>query len=331
MGKQRKVSVVTGAAGHIGGNLIRSLLKRGDLVRVLIHRDFRAIDGLDVETVEGDVGNPSELENAFDGADVVYHGAGFISLLLKSRGLLQKINIEGVRNVVNTCLKCRVKRLMHFSSIHAHRQEPLDEFVDEERPFVRDSRWAPYDYSKAMGEREVRKGIERGLDAVILNPTGIIGPWDFKPSHTGDAIIRMATGRLPALVRGGFDWVDVRDVVSAAIKAEETADSGSKYLLSGHWVSVEDMAIFVNKITGVKIPKFVAPLWLAQIGVPFIGAWAALTRTRPLYTTVSLMALRGNHHVSHAKATHDLEYHPRPFKDTIRDTVKWFQDAGYIS
>ena len=331
MGKKRKITVVTGAAGHVGGNLIRTLLERGDHVRVLVHQDLRAIQDLDVEIVRGDVCHSADLERAFSGADVVYHGAAVISLLLKDRSRIQKINIEGVRNVVNACIKCNVSRLVHFSSIHAHAQHPLNECIDEDRPFVEDSRWAPYDYSKAAGEAELRKGMERGLNAVIINPTGIIGPFDFKPSHTGDAIQRMATGRLPALVRGGFDWVDVRDVVEMAIRAEETAASGSKYIISGHWAPVADIAVLVERITGIKRPRFVSPLWLAQVGVPFIGAYAALTKTRPLYTTFSLMTLRGNRCMSHDRASRELGYRPRPFEETIQDTVKWFQEAGYIS
>jgi dihydroflavonol-4-reductase len=139
----------------------------------------------------------------------------------------------------------------------------------------------------------------------------------------------MAQGRLPALVDGGFNWVDARDVVKGAICAEEHAPTGAKYLLSGHWASMCDLAGMVEEISGVPSPKLVCPLWLAPVGTPF-AAYASITRTRPLYTRASLMAMRSNRHMSHEKAARDLGYNPRPLLDTIRDTLHWFTENGYL-
>ncbi|OGN92849.1 MAG: hypothetical protein A2Z75_07290 [Chloroflexi bacterium RBG_13_50_10] len=325
-----KTTVVTGATGHIGANLVRALLAQGRYVRVLLHVNQRAVEGLEVEIARGDVRDLASLRDAFRGADVVYHLAGRISLSMGDWPLLEAVNIAGTRNVVEACLRCGVRRLVHFSSIHAITQEPLDVPVDESRPLVESRRCPPYDRSKAAGEKEVRRGIERGLDAVIINPTAVIGPYDFEPSYLGEALIDLACRKLPALVNGGFDWVDVRDVVAGAMRAEECAATGTKYVLSGHWVSVSGLAAIVEESTSVPPPRLVCPLWLAHVGAPFTVALARLTGGRPLYTNVSLRALKSNHNISHEMATRDLDYNPRPFRETVVDTVRWFEENGYL-
>ena len=323
--------VVTGAAGHVGGVLVRALLAQGRVVRALVHQDRRALEGLNIEIVKGDVCDPASLRRAFTGADVVYHTAARISLLTSDWPLVEAINITGTRNVVEACQECGVRRLIHLSSIHAFTKEPLDVPVDESRQLVESLHAPPYDRSKAAGERLVREAIERGLDAVILNPTAIIGPFDYCPSHMGQMLLALARGRMPALTPGGFDWVDVRDVAQTALRAEECAPAGARYLLSGHWVSARDLAAIVEKITGVPAPHLVSPMWLARLGAPFSTALAQLNGHRPLYTSVSLEALRSNHNISHARASRELGYQPRPFQDTLVDTLHWFQEAGQLT
>jgi dihydroflavonol-4-reductase len=194
---------------------------------------------------------------------VVYHLAAIISLLKSEWPLVEKVNVIGTRNVVEACRRSGVKRLVHFSSIHAMVQEPFDKPVDESRPLVSGRQNPPYDRSKAAGEIEVRKGIEKGLDAIIVNPTGIIGPFDYQPSHFGTALLLIANGKMIALINGGFDWVDVRDVVQGAMLAEKKAPTGSKYLLSGHWASMCDIADVIKEISDASIPGFVCPMPLA--------------------------------------------------------------------
>jgi dihydroflavonol-4-reductase len=300
-------------------------------VRALIHRNRRALEGLHIETVEGDIRDPISLRRAFDGAEAVYHVAATISLSTNEWPLLQSVNIVGTRNVVEACFHCGVRRLVHFSSIHALMQEPLDVPVDESRPLATSRRYPPYDRSKAAGEREVRTGIERGLDAVIINPTGMIGPYDFRPSHFGQVLLALAQGRLPALVAGGFDWVDVRDVVEGAMRAEERAPTAARYLLSGHWASLSDLAGLVQEITGAQAPGLVFPMWMARIGVPFGTHFTKLDGKHALYTSVSLRALRGNRQVSHQRAARELDYHPRPLRETLEDTFQWFAETGRLA
>ena len=322
--------VVTGASGHLGVNLVRALVAEKRPVHALVHVNKQTVEGLGAEIVSGNICDVDSLCRAFEGAEVVYHLAAVISLLKSEWHLVEAVNVIGTRNVVEACLRCGVKRFVHFSSIHALEQAPFDTPVDESRPLVESRQHPPYDRSKAAGEKEVRKGIEKGLDAIIINPTGVIGPYDYQPSHFGTALLSMANGKIPALIDGGFDWVDVRDVVKGAMQAERLAPSGSKYLLSGHWVSMRDMAGMVKEITDASIPGFVCPMPLAQLGAPVATACNRLLGRRPLFTTVSLKALNSNHHVSHEKAIREFGYQPRPFRETLFETLKWFAEAGKL-
>jgi len=322
--------VITGASGHVGANLVRALIDNGRPTRCLVHVHCRALDGLDTEIVRGNTSDTDSLCRAFEGADVVYHLAACISLSMKDWHVLESVNILGTRNVVDACLRNGVRRLVHFSSIHALVQEPFSVPVDESRPLSESRRCPPYDRSKAAAEIEIRRGIDKGLDAVIINPTAIIGPHDYQPSYFGEALLSLAQHKLPALVTGGFDWVDVRDVVAGAMQAEKIAPVGAKYLLPGHWVSMRDIAAMMAEITGVPPVRFVLPLWLARIGAPFIQAASHLNGKRPLYTSVSLRALKSNRRISHERATRELGYRPRPFRETLLDTLRWFEDNGYL-
>jgi dihydroflavonol-4-reductase len=327
---QANVAAVTGASGHVGANLVRSLLAAGWHVRALVHQDTRALEGLDVERIVGDLGNAAFLAHAFRGAQVVFHAAARISLLRSDWAALEEVNVQGTRHVVEACLQANVGRLVHFSSIHALVQEPFDTPVDEDRPLVDSRGCPPYDRSKAAGEREVLRGLAQGLDAVILYPTAMVGPHDYKPSHLGEVLLALARRRLPALVGGGFDWVDVRDVAAGALRAAEQAPTGGRYLLSGHWASVRELAALAEGVTGVPAPRLVCPLALARVWAPCATGWAQLRGQRPLYTSVSLEALRSNPRVSRTRATRDLGYAPRPLRETVADTYRWFCEAGML-
>ena len=214
------LTVVTGASGHVGNNLVRSLIAECRPTRVLVHRNSDSLRDLDIEQMPGDVRDIDSLIRLFEGADVVYHAAGVVSIDDDCWPRVDPVNIKGVENVVSACLKAGVKRLIHFSSIHASIS------VRIVTRWMRAALYAgrshpPYDRSKAAGEKIVLDGVSRGLNAVIIAPTGIIGPFDFQPSHTGQMLLSLAKGRLPVLVKGGFDWVDVRDVVTGAMRAEK--------------------------------------------------------------------------------------------------------------
>jgi dihydroflavonol-4-reductase len=323
--------VVTGASGLIGNNLIRTLLAQGSKVRALVHQNTRPLAGLDIEIAAGDLLSPSSLEAAFVDAEIVYHVAGAISLRMDSWKQMERVNIIGTRNVVQACIKSKVKRLIHFSSIHALQQEPLSIPVNETRPRTSSTNYPPYDRSKAAGEEEVHKGLEMGLDAVILNPTAIIGPYDFEPSYLGKALLHMANGRLPALITAGFNWVDARDVAVAAIQASQLGITGESYLVAGHWRSIEQIGQLVAEISKNPAPKLIVPLWLAAAGIPLSAALSRVFGEENIFTRATVKALKSNRNIDDSKARHRLNYQPRPFRDTIFDTIQWFIDNGYLN
>jgi dihydroflavonol-4-reductase len=322
---------VTGASGHVGANLIRVLLERNEKVRVLARNDRRAFSGLDVEIVEGDILDTASLQRAFYKADTVYHLAALISLDRRDEKKLHTINVEGTQHVLAACGQCQVRRVVYFSTIHALSPFPLGQPTVETRPLVDSHFGLFYDRTKAVAERIVLNAVASGLDVVIVNPTGIVGPYDFKPSLMGEMFISLVKGDLIALVEGGFDWVDVRDVAAGAVKAALFGKTGERYILSGTWLSIKALGTLIQKVTGCNIPRFTAPMWLARIGAPIIGTYSKMKGKRPLYSSGSLFALRHHHTVSKQKAFDELGYTSRSMEETIRDTFVWFKSHGYLS
>ncbi|MDB4965599.1 MAG: hypothetical protein JWN44_1288 [Myxococcales bacterium] len=322
---------VTGATGHVGANLVRTLVDGGHEVRALVHGgNKKGIEGLPVDFVDGELLDEASLVRAFDQTELVYHLAARISIVPGDEELVHAVNAEGTRNVVAACLATGVRRLVHFSSIHALSPHPHEVAIDETRALT-SGPVPPYDRSKAAAERFVLDGIERGLDAILINPTAILGPHDYGPSAMGRVLLDLYHRRLPALVDGGFDWVDVRDVVAGAMTAAARAPRGARYLLSGEHRSVRDLAGMVGEITGVRPPRLVSPMWLARVGAPFATTFARVAGREPLYTSHSLHALRNHQLVSHDKATRDLGYSPRPLVETVTAAYDWFREAGALS
>jgi dihydroflavonol-4-reductase len=321
---------VTGASGHLGNNVVRALLEHNCTVRALVHQNTQGINNLPVERVMADVLDLPSLQSAFDGVDTVIHLAGRISITSFDRQKVEAINITGVKNMIAACLSADVKRVVHVSSIHAHKQEPLYQELNETRALVDQSCTTIYDNSKAQGELIVRQAIQNGLNAIIINPTGIIGPYDFEPSHFGAALLAFAQGNVPLGIGGGFNWVDARDVAEGILRAAKSAPSGEKYLLSGHWVAMRDMASYVCSIVGNKSPLIVFPLWSAACIAPLMTVFDRVARRRPLFTSAAVRALNSNRVISHAKASWDFGYQPRPIIETLTDTLTWFRENGLL-
>ena len=243
---------------------------------------IKTLEGLGVEIVQGNVTDVESLTRAFEGADVVYHLAGVISLLKSEWPLVEKVNVIGTRNVIEACRRNGVKRLVHFSSIHALQQEPLDTPVDESRPLVEGRRYPPYDRSKAAGQREVRKAVANGLNAVIINPTGVFGPYDYQPSLFWRSFALNGNGQMPALINGGFDWVDARDVVQGAMLAEKKRRPAPSTCFPDIGCRCRKLPITIKEISDASITGFVCPMPVARFGAPFATAYSRLLRKRAL-------------------------------------------------
>jgi dihydroflavonol-4-reductase len=321
---------ITGASGHTGANLIRRLLQESYELRVLQYRDHQAFEGLGLDLFRGDLTDRSSLASFCKDLDVIIHLAAQISIGSNSFDNLYKINVEGTKNLVETAKEAGVKRFIHFSSIHALEHKPLDKAMDETRPLSLGS-GMPYERTKAMAEEWIIGQQEKNFDVIRMHPTAILGPFDFKPSYVGQFIIRLYNGSLPGLIRGGYNWVDVRDICDATCNAVEKGEGGEGYILSGEWKSVVDFALLFEEATGKKTVRLKIPLWLARIGVPFIRLYAQIKNQHPLYTYKSLQILQqGNRNISSEKARKELGFNPRPLIDSIRDTVNWFRENGVI-
>ena len=326
------MKVVTGATGYIGGVLVRALADRGDSVRAVFHERPGVFEAPGVEWVRGDVLDRGSLVAAFREADVVFHLASLVSIDPRMANAMRDVNVAGTRHVVEAALVCGVRRLVHYSSIRAYDQFPLDEVLDETRGRVDGLPRPAYDRSKALGEDAIRHGIDRGLDAVIVNPTGVLGPYDRGPTGVGQFFVELQRRRVPMLIAGGFDCVDVRDVVQATLAAEGRGRRGENYILGGRWHSVPELAGLSEAVTGVPGPRFVCPVALARFWAPFQMAWDRFRARPPLYTPDALHHIsRSNRRVSSARAREALGFTARPVTDSVRDAVRWFENGGRLN
>ena len=332
-GQPHTVRAITGASGQIGGVLARALAEKYGprQVRAIYRKRRGTAADLDIEWVKGDLLDKESLIAAFAGAETVFHLAALVSIGTVRAREFHRTNVLGTRNVVDAALECGVRRLVHVSSIHAYNPHPLDEVLDENRGPADSPRDAPYDRSKAAGEVEVRRGIDRGLDAVILNPTSVIGPYDGAPSPMGQLFLDLHRRRLPALIAGGYDWVDVRDVVAAMMAAETQARCGENYLVSGHWHTVRELAELSRQATGVPAPRLQFPMFAARLWAPCQVVLDRCRGRRPLYTPVSVRVMaHGNRRISNARAQAELGFHPRSLAESIGDTYRWFDEHGML-
>jgi dihydroflavonol-4-reductase len=323
--------IVTGASGHLGANVVRALIGADATVRAVDVRPGAALAELDVEFVRGDVTAPATLERAFAGADFVLHLAARISIAGDPDGSVRRVNVDGVRNVAEAALAAGVRRMVHCSSLHAFDVGATRGPVRENSRRATAPSLPAYDRSKAAGEEELRRVIDRGLDAVIVNPSGMFGPVDPEPSRMGRVLLALFRGRIPIAVAGAFDWVDVRDVASALLTAAEHGRTGENYLIGGHRASVSELGRVAAQVAGRRAPRLVAPLGpvcaVADLTVRLAGPRRA---SRLLLTPESLHALATDPVVDYSKAVAELGYRPRPLDETVRDLYASFVADGRL-
>jgi len=310
----------------VGANLVRALLERGDQVRVVDKRKTESLAGLEVEHLQVDVTDRESLNKAFVGADTVFHLAALISIIGDPTGEVHRTNVEGPRNASRAALACGVKRFVHCSSVHAYDLERCWPELTEASERATMDHCPAYDRSKNAGENQVRGAIAEGLDAVIVNPSGIIGPHDYEPSRLGELLIQLRDQKLPVSIRAGFDFVDVRDVVAGMLAAERSGRTGENYILSGHRLSMDELAEVAQRITGVEGPHISMPISIVTGLAPLFLRLTHEGQT-PLITPESVHALRYSPSICHYHASKELGYLARPFFETIRDTYAWFEEA----
>lgn len=324
------MALVTGGGGRLGNVLVRRLLENGEEVRVLEPGSLpESLEGLEIDFVSGSVLDADDVARALDGVGVVYHLAAKIDLRPKKDPMMMPINIDGTRTVVEACLS-RGLRMVHTSSHHAVEREPLEEPLTEERPLALDEK-CDYHRSKAVGETIVLDACGRGLNACIVNPGSMIGPFDYEPSMIGAALIDMYFGRIPVLLDLLSDYVDVRDVADGMIAAAEKGRVGERYFLTGDVVPIMDMVSLYGELTGAKVPTRALPLWFGWVLLPFALAGSAVTKSDPFITADMLRASVSNAVVSHDKAGRELGYVIRPLRESLTDAVAWYRERGWLN
>lgn len=324
------MNLVTGATGHIGNVLVRQLLARGERVRVLVRpgRPLTALDGLGVELAWGDVLDRESLVRALAGVDVVYHLAARVCVSPGPDPWTERVNLDGTRNLLAAMRSVwdrRGGRCVYVSSVYALRIPP-EGVIDERLPFDPQAARGAYDRSKAAASLEVQNAALDWLDAVIVCPTAVVGPYDFHGSETGRGIRYAMLPGIKFYVDGAYDFVDVRDVATGCILAANQGRRGETYILGGERLSVRAAMELAAEAAAVSSWLVKIPNWLADLAAETLP----LFLEHPPLTSYSLAAIRSNSCISHTKAKRELGFEPRPARQAIAATVRWWRSQRNV-
>ncbi len=330
--------LITGATGHIGNVLVRQLASRypQEKLRLFLQpgEQLDAFSGLTVELFYGDIRSAEDVQRAVKGARLVFHLAGIIDTAPRRPQLLHEVNVGGTKNIVEACLDQGVERLLHVSSVHALPDLPDGQVISEIKDFPVPDLLGPYANSKSEATALVYDGIQRGLDAVVVFPSGVIGPFDYRMSEMGRLLRYLSSQGWLKLVmsfEGAYNFVDVRDVCEGILAAARAGQKGEGYILSGHQVSLRQVIRLERQALGQRQPAiFFAPRWLVKSAAWFLHAACRLLRIKPFFTPYSVAVLVSNSNLSHAKASQELGFLPRPLLETFRDSLLWMAENGQI-
>lgn len=332
--------IVTGANGHLGNNLVRKLKIEGHDVRSLIlpKDNPKLLEQLNTEVYYGDVTTLNINDQIFDLSNtkytykdvVIIHAAGIISISNKTNHLMEKVNIEGTKNILEISKKLKVRQFLYVSSVHALKELPKNKTITETNHFDEDLVVGAYAKTKASATKLVVDALIEGFPITIVHPSGIIGPHDYGKGHLTKMIEKYLNKELSTRVTGKYDFVDVRDVSDGIYELTKNNYQGT-YILSGHQVSLKKMFSTLKEISGRKRKTAVLASWFVKIFTPIIELHYRIKKTPPLFTGYSLYTLQSNSNFSHEKATNKFGYNPRPFKDTLVDTALWLIDEKRIN
>ena len=323
-----QTATVTGATGHLGNVLVRELLRRGKKVRALLEPgdEARALRGLDVEVVRGNVLRPETLPPALEGVDVVFHLAGVVSISSLDIEIVRTVNVDGTRNVVEAARRAGVRRLVYTSSVHALTEPAPGGVLTEEAGY--DPERAPGDYgkAKAAASRIVLDAVREGLDAVIVNPVYVLGPYDYRLSEIGEVIVLFSRFPVPAGMDGCYDFIDVRDIAVGHVMAAERGRKGESYLLSGERMTVREMMRILAGLAGRRPPRVFIPLGIAAGLAAFAPIFEKVTGRRSLLTPYAVHTLGVDFEIRDRKARDELGHAPRPVEQSLRDAWAWMMN-----
>lgn len=317
---------ITGGNGHIGNAIIEELLSRNYTIRALVHSKSNFLESKQIETIKGSLQDEDSLVKLMEGCDYLIHCAAIISINGDKNQLVQQINIHGLENVLKVASKSNLKRVIHLSSVHAYDHIPMDQPMNEMRNFVSDGAYA-YDKSKRDGQLIARKYFEQGLPIIVVNPTAVFGPPNFAQCKQNSAFVSMSRRRIPFVFKGGYNWVDVRDIANTVCNALTQGELGESYILGGEYYTLKDLSRVVAKVSGKRIPCFEIPIGLVKSFLPVIGMYYKIRKQDPSVTKESIEILEfGNKHISSEKARIHLGHRARPITETMKDLLTWHRD-----
>ncbi len=335
--KTETVYAVTGAAGHLGLNIVEQLTAAGQKVRALVLPGEANRDKLppQAEIMSGDVRSRADMQKFFaaeSGQEIIaVHCAGIVSIASHTDPLLYDVNVRGTENVADMCASLpQVKKLVYVSSVHAVPEAPAGTVMKETKDFSPEYVEGAYAKTKAEATAYVLAKAAQGHAFTVVHPSGIIGPGDYGHGHITQLVIDFVNGGLTAAVSGGYDFVDVRDVAAGVIAAAEKGRGGECYLLTNRYITVKELLDTLAAVIGRKPLKTYLPLWFAKLSAPLAEAYYKIKKEAPLYTAYSLYTLQCNAVFSHEKAAAELGYKPRALAETLRDTVEFLREAGRI-
>lgn len=320
--------LVTGATGFLGRVVAEELVRRKAQVHALVLHDDPYTDLLpkEVRTVIGDVCDKSSLSDFFADADsrtCVIHCAGIVSVASRPGPRLYQVNVGGTWKVLRQCMEHDVGKMVYVSSVHAIPEKPKGCIISEDCEFSPGLVDGDYAKSKAAATELVFDAAERGLNASIVFPSGIIGPGDLQGGSFTSMAKSFLSGKLPFAVRGGYDFVDVRDVARGILACSESGEPGKGYILSGCYVTIRRMLQLVGKAAKLKYRSICLPLGLARLAAPYYERRSLRERKPLFFTPYSVSVLASNGQFSHAAASERFAYQPRPIEETLGDMTAW--------
>lgn len=327
--------LITGATGFLGRAVLQLLLAHSCRILALVmDKDPLAYTIPENVTVFcGDLTDKDTLRSFFAaGGDnfCVLHCAGIVSVASKPDEAIYRVNVQGTQNIIDLCCEFGAEKLVYVSSVHAIAEKPAPQTITEPDRFAPDEILGDYGKSKSMATALVLEAAQSGLNASVVLPSGILGPGDLARGNMTRMLLAFCRGRLPLGVKGGYDFVDVRDVAVGVLACAERGKAGECYILSGHYTTIQDMFSLTASQLGRKAPKFCVSATLASCAAPVFEKIAQLRGERPFFTPYSIAVLRSNGHFSNAKAVGALGFHARPLRETLQSMILWFQGQALI-
>jgi dihydroflavonol-4-reductase len=323
--------LVTGGTGFVGANLVRELLADGHTVRVLARRggDRRALEGCRVEIVEGDLLEDESVRAAVAGARRVYHVAADYRLWAPDSAVLYRANVDGTRAVLAAAAEAGAERIIYTSTVGAVGIPKDGSPGDERTPVSLADMVGAYKASKFLAERVADEWAARGAPVITVNPSAPVGPWDVKPTPTGQMIVDFLKGKMVASLDTGLNLVHVRDVARGHILAGDRGRVGQRYILGHRNLPLLEIFQMLATLTGIPAPRFRVPYavaWLTAVGMEGL---ARLRGGAPQVPLTAVRMARKRMYFSAAKAVTELGLPQTPVEQALRDGVDWFVERGY--